>query len=162
MKYLLTCLALGIAFAAGAQTWNPDADFDNAITVEDLMALLSVFGNEWTADYPQDPEYDLAAYYVGNTDLFECIRTCTSNHAKIISLHEYAMFEDSIVVNAVGEWNDKHYWLDDRKLQWIAMHMFSTSPQLTSYVIYATDSEDSIYPFESKNCVCTGLVPAVE
>ena len=68
MKYLLTCLALGIAFASGAQTWNPDADFDNVIGVEDLMALLSVFGTEWTAEYPQDPEYDLAAYYEDELD----------------------------------------------------------------------------------------------
>ena len=47
MKYLLTCLALGLAFAAGAQTWNPDVDSNNAITVEDLVSLLSVFGLEW-------------------------------------------------------------------------------------------------------------------
>ena len=46
MKYLLTCLALGIAFAAGAQfsSWNPDYDEDGLIGASDLLALLSVFG----------------------------------------------------------------------------------------------------------------------
>ena len=50
MKYLLTCLALGFAFAAGAQTglvefpYNPDADNDDVIGTEDLLALLSLYG----------------------------------------------------------------------------------------------------------------------
>ena len=42
-----------------------DADFDNVIGVNDLMELLSVFGTEWTATYPQDPAYELAAYLLG-------------------------------------------------------------------------------------------------
>lgn len=56
MKHLLTAIACCLAVVGRAQIWNPDAAFDNAITVKDLMALLSVFGNEWTTDYPEDPE----------------------------------------------------------------------------------------------------------
>ena len=56
MKYLLTCLALGIAFAAGAQTaqidlpYNPDADEDSLIGTTDLLPLLALFGGEFEPD----------------------------------------------------------------------------------------------------------------
>ena len=113
MKHLLALMALFVAFAAGAQTWNPDADFDNVIGVNDLMALLSVFGSEWTADYPQDPEYDLAAYHAGSIDYFECVRTCTNNHAQIIGLHEYAMFQDSVESYTGAPDGGVGFWLKD-------------------------------------------------
>lgn len=48
MKHLLALMALCVAFAAGAQVSNdaydPDADGDNNIGVNDLLALLSLFG----------------------------------------------------------------------------------------------------------------------
>lgn len=48
MKHLLALMALCVAFAAGAQvsndTYDPDADGDNNIGVNDLLALLSLFG----------------------------------------------------------------------------------------------------------------------
>ncbi len=44
MKHLLTAIACFFALSMSAQTWNPDADFDNVIGVNDLMELLSVFG----------------------------------------------------------------------------------------------------------------------
>ena len=56
MKYLLTCLALGLAFAAGAQTglvefpYNPDADNDDVIGVNDLLELLSLYGSEFAEE----------------------------------------------------------------------------------------------------------------
>ena len=64
MKHLITCIALGIACAAGAQSnnpqgwsnydfpWNPDADNNNAIGSEDLLQLLSVYGNEYGYNPP--------------------------------------------------------------------------------------------------------------
>ena len=51
MKYLLTSLVLGIAFAAGAQTaqidlpYNPDADASGQVGAEDLIELFIYFGN---------------------------------------------------------------------------------------------------------------------
>ena len=98
MKHLLTAIACCLAVAGSAQTWNPDADFDNVIGVNDLMALLSVFGSEWTAEYPQDPEYDLAAYYAGEMDLMDCVASCKSNNGVVIGFDEYSMFQDSIDV----------------------------------------------------------------
>ena len=158
MKHLLALMALFVAFAAGAQTWNPDADFDNVIGVNDLMALLSVFGGEWTAEYPQDPEFELAAYHAGYVDYWECVRTCTNNHAKIIGLHEYAMFEDSIIANAlINSWTN--YWLDDRVFSLVAMQVGDNSTGSA----YTQSGQSSPMDFQyGKNCICTGLVPAVE
>jgi hypothetical protein len=51
MKHLITCLALGIACAAGAQVnefeppYNPDSNADAFIGTHDLMDLLSAFGS---------------------------------------------------------------------------------------------------------------------
>ena len=69
MKHLLTAIACFFALSMSAQTWNPDADFDNVIGVNDLMELLTVFGTEWTATYPQDPEFELAAITSENRNL---------------------------------------------------------------------------------------------
>lgn len=54
MKHLLALMALCVAFAAGAQVSNdaydPDADGDNNIGVNDLLALLSLFGENDSDD----------------------------------------------------------------------------------------------------------------
>ena len=151
MKHLLTAIACCLAVAGSAQTWNPDADFDNVIGVEDLMALLSVFGTEWTEEYPQNPEYELAAYHAGDMDYFECVRTCRDNNAKIIGLSEYAIFRDSIEVVTGG---DGDFHLDD----WRGYHTASyhyTGQRLTLGM-------PSIIYFYDYHCFCTGLVPVVE
>ena len=157
MKHLLTAIACCLAVAGSAQTWNPDADFDNVIGVNDLMALLSVFGSEWTAEYPQDPEYELAAYYGGYVDYWECVRTCTNNHAKIIGLHEYAMFEDSITSVAIVDYNERKFWLDDRVQGLFAMNVLTSNGNTYTY----GGAQYSAFGF-AENCICAGLVPAVE
>ena len=103
MKHLLTAIACFFALSMSAQTWNPDADFDNVIGVNDLMELLSVFGTEWTAEYPQDPAYELAAYYHGLVSTLDCISACASNHARVISFDEFAIFQDSIIIGSGEE-----------------------------------------------------------
>ena len=142
-----------------AQTWNPDADFDNVIGVNDLMELLSVFGTEWTATYPQDPAYELAAYYAGYIDYWDCVRTCKNNHAKIIGLHEYAMFEDSIIADALVT-QYTHYWLDDKahKLTRMVVNNYS----IGSVNFYGAAGLVYQNFHLGGNCVCTGLVPVVE
>jgi len=179
MKHLLALMALCVAFAAGAQTWNPDADFDNVIGVEDLMALLSVFGTEWTEEYPQNPEYDLAAYYAGELDLFDCIDSCRVNNGKVISINEYSAFRDSIDVAightaaalcGLGYGGSNSYYNE----AW-----FSTSSRFGygrirrggygycngSTVLNTTDLLELTSGFDAdfeNHCVCAGLVPAVE
>ena len=61
MKNLLACLAVFAAFGVSAQQfsppWNPDADDNGSIGAADVLATLSVYGNEWgvntslTCDY---------------------------------------------------------------------------------------------------------------
>jgi hypothetical protein len=66
------------------------------------MALLSVFGSELTAEYPQDSACKLAAYYDGFVDFAGCKRSCVSNGARILSANEYVFFEDPVLA-AVAE-----------------------------------------------------------
>jgi len=69
MKHLITCLALGIAFAAGAQTglvefpYNPDADNDDIIGISDLLELLSLFGGEFAEESLYINDANTAAVY---------------------------------------------------------------------------------------------------
>ena len=71
-------------------------DLNNVIGLNDLLALLTVYGNEWTVDAGDDAEFDIAAYYAGEMDLMQCITTCRSNNAAIMSVEEYALFRDSV------------------------------------------------------------------
>lgn len=64
MKHLITCLVLGIAFAAGAQgttiqeyPWNPDWNNDNFVGSSDLTGFLSAFGSEF-GNPPEPCDYD--------------------------------------------------------------------------------------------------------
>jgi len=54
MKNLLACLAVFAAFSVSAQQfsppWNPDADDNGSIGATDVLATLSVYGNEWGVD----------------------------------------------------------------------------------------------------------------
>ena len=63
-RTLLTCLVLLSVFSVSAQNfavenhpWNPDANNDNVIGTDDLLGLLSQFGNEWNTTPPPCP-YD--------------------------------------------------------------------------------------------------------
>jgi hypothetical protein len=162
MKHLLTVIACFFALSLSAQTWNPDADFDNVIGVNDLMELLSVFGTEWTAEYPQDPAYELAAYSVGCVDYFECVRTCTNNNAKIIGLHEYAMFEDSLSIEGCLLNGGFRWWLDDRVYSLWSLYA-ATNGLYYYYGSNTTTSSSGNRDFNAEQiCVCTGLVPVVE
>lgn len=83
MKHLITCIALSIACAAGAQTglvefpYNPDADNDDLIGVNDLMALLEVFGNEFSEEELHLSNDSLAAlYHTGQMHFQQCFQSC--------------------------------------------------------------------------------------
>ena len=60
----MTLIALVVAVTAGAQgttiheyPWNPDSNNDNLIGVDDVMGLLSVFGDEF-GNPPEPCDYD--------------------------------------------------------------------------------------------------------
>ena len=84
MKHLLALMALCVAFAAGAQTglvefpYNPDADNDDVIGTADLLALLSLYGSEFSEEslYLNDDSLT-ALYYTGNMRFHSCFRSCS-------------------------------------------------------------------------------------
>ena len=54
MKYLLTAIACCLAVAGSAQTavaYNPDANGDNYVGSEDLVALLAEYGTSYLPLY---------------------------------------------------------------------------------------------------------------
>ena len=178
MKHLLTAIACCLAVAGSAQTWNPDADFNNNIGVEDLMALLSVFGTEWTAEYPASPEYDLAAYYEGTLQLGHCLAACAANNARVPTAWQLAKFIDDaneaagvssfegICAQCNGCYEETeakfHIRQSDAYSVWLSVSSIDCTsidptPNLSMYV----QQNDYAYS-HSRHCVCTGLVPAVE
>jgi len=187
MKHLLALMALCVAFAAGAQTWNPDADFDNVIGVNDLMALLSVFGSEWTADYPQDPEYDLAAYYAGEMDLMDCVSSCKANNGVVIGFDEYSMFQDSVDVamgyvpsdvcflecasgySCSGSFYRSAYCRNDSDFGYglitrgggFSCNGTSMNEGGYNFSLYNTTLQ-ALTVVNSQHCFCAGLVPIIE
>lgn len=67
MKYFLTCLALGIAVAAGAQMtspWNPDEDGNQSIGSPDLLSFLTVYGEDFVPEPVQIDSLDLYTFLV--------------------------------------------------------------------------------------------------
>jgi hypothetical protein len=160
MKHLLTAIACCLAVAGSAQTWNPDADFDNVIGVNDLMALLSVFGSEWTAEYPQDPDFELAAYYNGTSDFVDCKMSCSSNGARILSANEYVFFQDSVFsIVAAGQ----DLWIHNPFNQggYGSGTRYTTS-SATWMRFYNAGGIFDMTPLDQRHCFCTGLVPVAE
>jgi len=191
MKHLLTAIACFFALSMSAQTWNPDADFDNVIGVNDLMELLTVFGTEWTAEYPQNPDYELAAYYEGEINLIGCVQACQSNNARVINFTDYAIFSDSIEVSM--EYNEltvcEGYCNYCYNYDLPVVAFLSIDSDFGYGVITRGDygltcnnqlpnspsafTETRLYSFtysghgygdagESRHCFCAGLVPVVE
>ena len=84
MKHLLALMALCVAFAAGAQTglvefpYNPDADNDDLIGTEDLLALLSLYGSEFSEENLYLDSDSSSALYHASTSMryYDCHRVC--------------------------------------------------------------------------------------
>lgn len=84
MKHLLALIALCVAFAAGAQTglvefpYNPDADNDDIIGVNDLLELLSLFGGEFSEEaLYMNSDSTSALYHASNSmQYYACHRAC--------------------------------------------------------------------------------------
>jgi hypothetical protein len=79
MKHLMTAFACLFIMNMSAQTdwpWNPDADSDNIIGVEDLMALLTVFDSEFVLELPVSQPYTLALADAGPKTALQCAGYC--------------------------------------------------------------------------------------
>ena len=84
MKHLLALMALCVAFAAGAQTglvefpYNPDADNDDVIGTEDLLALLSLYGTIFSEEGTYlSADSMTALHYTGERTIYRCRKSCS-------------------------------------------------------------------------------------
>ena len=111
MKHLLALMALCVAFAAGAQTglvefpYNPDADNDDLIGINDLMELLSLYGSEFTEEglFLND-ESNAALYYTGQLSFYRCFKSCKelTGRWSMPTYEKMLSFELSILPSYLG------------------------------------------------------------
>ena len=81
MKQFLTSLLLGLSVLASAQSdgwqypfpYNPDGNADGFITLNDMLDLLSVYGQEFPGSFYSDTTG--AILFLGEMEAHECIRT---------------------------------------------------------------------------------------
>lgn len=102
MKHLLALMALCVAFAAGAQTisstYDPDVDADGNIGVNDLLALLGLFGEN---DADGDGVWDSQDDCIGVID--EC-GICNGPGPNVVVIDTILVSYDSIYVEAIDFW----------------------------------------------------------
>ena len=123
-------MALCVAFAAGAQTglaefpYNPDADNDDLIGVNDLMALLSLFGAEFTEEglFVADG----AAFYLIPSETNMTYGPCISECGKLAGqwwvprMEDLKYFNDSVVEPWGMEASNDKFFLSHRS-HWPSM-----------------------------------------
>jgi len=100
MKHLLTAIACCLAVAGSAQTfypWNPDSDNDNIIGVEDLMSLLSVFGDEFTLEADSIFEYTYSLHNAGELNRGHCVSRCKQIGGRIPMASELMMWDSTLM-----------------------------------------------------------------
>lgn len=115
MKHFMTLMALLVAVTAGAQfdpiqpPYNPDVDMDGMISVEDLMALLSLFSSEFEAySMSVDADTTVALLNAGEMDFWDCAMTCDTieGNWKVFDYHNYGLFKGEL------EFPTDRMWLD--------------------------------------------------
>lgn len=87
MRHILTSLALLVTFAAAGQTanpfpYNPDADADGWISVNDLLSLLAIFTTEFTPESWETDSLSAALVLNGTMNFFECKNACNKLEGK--------------------------------------------------------------------------------
>ena len=153
MKYFLTCLALGIAFAAGAQTdypfpWNPDSNFDGWVSTEDLLQLLTVFGTQFEPDAWETDSLSAAVVLDGNHNYFQCQSYCNDieGNWRMADLDAYGRHFD--LVGGISA----NFWVNSNAKLNASDFAYET------YVLYGTTG--NMYPVgvgdfsDAKRCMC--------
>ena len=171
MKHLITCLALGIAFAAGAQTglvefpYNPDADNDDIIGINDLLELLSLFGGEFSEESLFLNESETSAIYhiEGAWNYGMCQAKCfelPSGKWRMLDFNTWAEFHNEVEeMTTIGT---VETWLIDEP-----MSFGYSSSNLGGLVIGGDNQQKGALDVRSigddKTCVCvTHERPKVE
>ena len=81
LSIALSCL---FAVSLSAQTeypypYNPDGNNDGLISIQDLMSLLSIYGEEYSAGVLATDSIS-AIYYTGELDYWDCTSSVSYTH----------------------------------------------------------------------------------
>ncbi len=164
-------MALCVAFAAGAQTglvefpYNPDADNDDIIGVNDLLELLSLFGGEFADEslYMNDSNTAAVYHIEGAWNYGMCEAKChelPSGKWRMLDFKTWAEFHNEVeAMTTVGIFEA---WLADEPLSF-----GYSSNNLAGMVIGGDNSYkgrlDARSLGDDKSCVCeTHERPKVE
>ena len=166
MKHLTTLLALLLSCSMLAQgpvefPWNPDADGDDFIGVNDLMALLGEYSTSFSEENLYLSEDSLSAtYYVDDwINYFECAQACRNlpGRWKLPSMNEidFNIFDQ----NSHSPWietSPENLW-----------HTYDGEPRVLSLSTpFSSDAlvrQDPLYASNVTHCYCvTKERPKVE
>ena len=151
MRHLLTSLALLATFAAAGQTanpfpYNPDADTDGWISVNDLLSLLAIFTSEFTPESWETDSLSAAVVLNGNISYFECQRACNEleGHWRMADIDAFGKHW-----NLVAGENANH---------WVNSNSSLGSHEGSSF--YEINGNGAVYPVNTydlsfgKRCMC--------
>ena len=176
MKHLLTAIACCLAVAGSAQTfypWNPDSDNDNIIGVEDLMSLLSVFGDEFTLEADSIFEFTYSLYDAGELNRYQCVSRCKAIGGRIPLSSELMMWDSTLMdlpfnhppslnINfahdRIGIWSYQtrnDVYLEEADNSRILVREPNTY-NIDNWTSFETGSSPAVYP---SYCFCIGAVP---
>jgi len=134
MKHLLTAIACCLAVAGSAQTpYNPDEDGDNFITNEDLLSLLSLYGESFAPSFINSEEICIVPNNELESDCYD-----TSN------LPEVIFVTYSEIVDSWGDFPTNHFFQFEFEE--------GTEPSLPNgmqfWVLTSGDSHTSVFSIE--------------
>ena len=151
MKYLITTLAILATFAAAGQTtnpfpYNPDADADGWISVNDLLSLLSIFTSEFTPESWETDSLSAAVVLNGNINYFECQRACheLEGHWRMADMDAFGKHWNLVA----GE--NANHWVNSNSS--LGSHDYNEFFEINGYgSIYSVSSPDLSL---GKKCMC--------
>ena len=124
MKHLVTCLALGIACAAGAQVngfeppYNPDSNADAFIGTHDLMDLLSAFGSAFEPEniYVSTDSMHMLVLAAEEITYPECTGVCAAmgNQWRMANMTDFGRYSN--VIPSGDAWLNEPDWINNRIL----------------------------------------------
>ena len=114
MKHLFTISLCFLALSLSAQTqisipYNPDGNADGLISLNDLLDILAIYGNEFS---PDELAYDdhSAILHLGSMDYFDCASSCEGLQGNWKLLDEMLIGRYKTELSVMGD----EIWLDRR------------------------------------------------
>ena len=167
MKKLLTILfAVALAFNSNAQevsaTYDPDVDGDNNIGVDDLLSLLSLFGendldDDGIWDSQDDCVLDICGVCGGEgidldedgicDDFDECVGefdecgVCNGNGPEVLVIDTITFTTDSIFIEALNDWYV--FEIPDTAFTFVCTNPGCIDPMAENFDPFASDDDGS-------------------